>query len=318
MVDSQCPGSVITDAATYNVDWVPRPSAKLSVETKAIHETYNGSYIIPPICEGVDSHVDLELTGEYLCNNSNLEILNKDHTGKPPFQISYNIAKNSEHGGTTLLNQPSFNSIQPRTRFQLHTSDPGRIYYEVKQIGDAEYPLQTHKNSVIPRAERLLFEQEVWVRPSARFKTTNRMAYCLNDAFVPQDTPSMGGLVELEGTPPFVLDVSIKNPAASHFEIRTIELSEKLWGFDLPSYIFKAIGPHLVTIQSVQDASHCAPAPLDPLAKSIWVDVAESAAIVPYDRREHYCVGDISLFQLEGTPPWTVGYVCRSSNLTRY
>ena len=36
--------------------------------------------------------------------------------------------------------------------------------------------------------------------------------------------------------------------------------------------------------------------------------VAETAAIVPFSRREHYCVGDAIPFQLEGTPPWTVTY----------
>ena len=66
ITDSQCPGSVIADDATYSVDHVPRPSAKLSSTVKSTYESYNGSHILPPICEGVHSHVDLELTGMYL------------------------------------------------------------------------------------------------------------------------------------------------------------------------------------------------------------------------------------------------------------
>ncbi|KAJ7786467.1 hypothetical protein B0H16DRAFT_1657755 [Mycena metata] len=228
--------------------------------------------------------------------------------GGPPFQIMYNIAQNNENGGTKLLGQPTFNSIQPRTRFELRTSNPGRVYYEVKQIGDAAYPLAQHKNAVIPRSQRLLFEQQVNMRPSARFRTRSRLAYCLNDAFAVQDPLSLDGLVLFEGTPPFRLGLSIKNYATSHVESMTIETSESSWKLELQSYEFKSIGPHLVVLESVSDASSCPQAPLDPLSASIWVDVAETAAIIPVDRREHYCVGHVSQFQLEGVPPWTIGY----------
>lgn len=63
MKDSQCPGSVIAEESTYRVDWVPRPSAKLAPETEATYASHNRSHILPPICEGIDDHVDLDLTG---------------------------------------------------------------------------------------------------------------------------------------------------------------------------------------------------------------------------------------------------------------
>jgi nucleoporin POM152 len=62
-MDSQCPGSVIVDESTYRVEWVPRPSAKLAPETVATYISHNRSHILPPICEGLDDHVDLDLTG---------------------------------------------------------------------------------------------------------------------------------------------------------------------------------------------------------------------------------------------------------------
>jgi nucleoporin POM152 len=181
------------------------------------------------------------------------------------------------------------------------------MYYEVKQIGDAAYPLSKHKATIIPRSARLLFEQEVLTRPSARFKTNGRIPYCLNDPFTPRDPATQDGMIILEGTPPFQLELSVKNLAASEISTKTIEVFEKAWKIDLPSYTFKSIGPHLVTIESVQDGSHCQQAILDPVARSVWVDVAETAAIFPFDRREDFCVQDVSQFQLEGTPPWTIG-----------
>ncbi|THV07501.1 hypothetical protein K435DRAFT_959584 [Dendrothele bispora CBS 962.96] len=296
--DAQCPGYVVADASTYQVDWIPRPTARLSSQTQATYEPLNGSYILPPICAGNDGHVDLDLTG------------------RPPFQIMYNIAQDNENGGSRLLDQPVFNSIQPRTRLQLLTSNPGRIYYEVKQIGDAAYPLAKYKNTPIPRSDRLLFEQLVSMRPSARFRNRNRLSYCLNDLFTPLDTSSDGSLV-FEGTPPFLVELSIKNVATSHIEKKVFEVMDHAWKVDLPSYEFKSIGPHLVIIESVEDASGCAHAALDPVASSIWVDVAETAAIVPFDRREDYCVGDVTQFQLEGIPPWSIEYRINGKSYTQ-
>jgi nucleoporin POM152 len=244
--------------------------------------------------------------------------------GRPPFQIMYNVARDNEVGGTRIIDQPTFSSIQPRTRFQLHASEAARIYYEVKQIGDAAYPLQRHKEAIIPRSQRLLFEQQVLMRPSARFRNHNRLTYCLNDALTPHDNTA-DGLVQLSGTPPFQAHLSIKNLAASEVYHETVVLNDPTWKLNIPMYNFKSIGPHVVTIESIQDASGCEQAAPDPLFKSIWVDVAETAAIVPFDRKEHYCVGDVSRFQLEGTPPWTIGYVafygivhCSADKLSSY
>lgn len=229
--------------------------------------------------------------------------------GRPPFQIMYNVAQGTSGGGTKLLDQPTFNSIQPHTRFQLQTNSPGRLYYEVKQVGDAAYPLAGHKAQVIPTAQRLLFEQQVSIRPTAAFKTRNRMAYCLNEHFLPLDNLSPDGVVLFEGTPPFTLTMTIKNLMSSDTETVTVQTNDYSWKLTLPNYEFSAVGPHHVIIQSVSDASSCDHAALDPLATSVWVDVAETAAIVPFDRRDDFCVGDVALFQLEGVPPWSVGYV---------
>lgn len=229
--------------------------------------------------------------------------------GRAPFQLMYNVARNSETGGTRILDQPIISSIQPRIRIQLLTSQTGRIYYEVKQVGDANYPLAQNKHHVIPRRDRLLFEQEVLGRPSAQFKRNARLTHCLRDTFTPGDGFSMDDMVILEGKPPFHLELSVKSLAASEVHRQTVEIWDTQWRVNLPNYMFTSIGPHLVTIESVRDASSCDPASADPLNSFIWVDVAESAAIVPFDRREHFCVGEVTQFQLEGIPPWTIGYV---------
>jgi len=122
------------------------------------------------------------------------------------------------------------------------------------------------------------------------------------------DSSSQDGLVGLEGSPPFYLVLSIKNIAASQVDRRMIQVPTNNWRLDLLSYTFSTIGPHLVSIETVTDSSGCEQAALDPLHRSIWVDVAETAAIIPIEKGEDICVGDVTQFQLEGIPPWTITY----------
>lgn len=298
--DLQCPGAVVPGENTYEVDWVPRPSARLDLQMLAVYEPYNRSHILPSICQGHDDYVDLELSG------------------RPPFQIMYNVATNAESGGGTIvLDQLTIGSIQRHTRFQLHTSTPGRTYYEVKQIGDAAYPLHKDGRTLIPRSERLLFEQEILRKPSAKFKTDNRLSYCLNDVLGPKDPASPDGTILLDGTPPFQLKLSIKNLAANKVRVENIEVNDRIWRLNLPSYYFTSVGPYQVTIDSVLDSSRCEQATVDPLRRSIWIDVAETAAIIPLEKKKDFCVGDIIQFELEGTPPWTIGYRINGKSYTR-
>ncbi|KAI6135562.1 hypothetical protein EV401DRAFT_2052400 [Pisolithus croceorrhizus] len=283
--DIQCPGIVIPGDNTYEVDWVPRPSARLDLQMPAVYEPYNRSHILPAICQGHDDYVDLELS--------------------------------ESGGGTIVLDQLTISSIQHRTRFQLHTSTPGRKYYEVKQIGDAAYPLHKDARTLIPRSERLLFEQEIFRKPSAKFNTDNRLSYCLNDVLGPKDPASPDGTILLDGTPPFQLQLSIKNLAANKVRVEHIEVNDRIWRLNLPSYYFTSVGPYQVTIDSVLDSSRCEQATVDPLHRSIWIDVAETAAIIPLEKKKDFCVGDIIQFELEGTPPWTIGYRINGKSYTR-
>jgi len=87
-----------------------------------------------------------------------------------------------------------------------------------------------------------------------------------------------------------------------------VTVHDATWRLDIPEYSFKSVGQHRVSIESIRDASRCEQRLPDSHDRSIWVDVAESAAIIPFDRREYFCVGEVAQFQLEGIPPWTIGY----------
>ncbi|KAF8527547.1 hypothetical protein BU17DRAFT_73948 [Hysterangium stoloniferum] len=287
--DAYCPGSVISGEHTFLVDWVPKPTVQLANTTTVVYVPVNGTYVRPGVCEGTDDHVDLMFHGT------------------PPFQINYNVARDFDDGGMKLTDQPTFSSIQPSGRFQLQTSKAGRVYYEVQAIGDASYPIQKHANN-LPLSKRLRFEQQIFPRPAAYFKRSNRISFCLNDPFVPRDEYPMDGTIMLHGIPPFTLELSIKNLASSEIYKEVIETSLYEWTVDMPHYNFRTVGPHVITIDSVRDASNCPESDTEMGRRSQWIDVAETAVIVPFDRREDYCVGEALQFQLEGSPPWRVQY----------
>ena len=142
------------------------------------------------------------------------------------------------------------------------------------------------------------------------------MSYCVNDALTAQNFASDDGLVLLEGTPPFTLTLDVGKLGTLDRETVVVTVNEYAWKLSLPDYHFKSVGTHRVSIQSIADASGCAHVPLDPFQTSLSIDVAETAAIVPFDKREDLCVGDITQFQLEGIPPWNIESVSLFAFLT--
>ena len=179
--------------------------------------------------------------------------------------------------------------------------------YEVTSVGDARYSVKDERDSKEPHPR---WEQQVLARPAAYFKTAARLSYCLNDAFVPRPESHLSndGVVVFEGKAPFVVSFSIHNLASSDTRQEIKEFTSNEWHLSFPEYTFSTVGSYLITINSVRDASSCEEIVDETAQRSIWVDVAETAMIVPYERRTDVCVGDLLQFQLEGMAPWTITY----------
>ncbi|KAG8897050.1 hypothetical protein FRB99_008481 [Tulasnella sp. 403] len=218
-------------------------------------------------------------------------------SGQPPYQIMY--SHSLEYGADE---QATFNSVQPTARLQMKTANAGRHSYRIVGVGDASYP-------ALRNAHKRYLEQTVLSRPSASFRSTERLSYCVGDSFKPLADHGNHGLVDLKGQPPFTLELSVKNMATGEYAEESVTVNAHEWTVELPSHTFKSIGSSLVTIESIKDSSPCPEVNSQPARRSIYVDVAETAAIVPFERKVDYCVGEPISFQLEGTPPWTVNYV---------
>ncbi len=148
--------------------------------------------------------------------------------------------------------------------------------------------------------------QDVLARPSIYFRSSGTGSFCLNHKFVPEAAHGDDAILVLHGQTPFKVRLAIKNLATSSIITETVQVSLHEWKLELPDYTFKTVGPHIITIESFEDASQCQPSPVELGSQSFRVDVAETAAIVPFERREDLCVGDVLHFQLEGKAPWKI------------
>jgi nucleoporin POM152 len=169
-------------------------------------------------------------------------------------------------------------------------------------MGDALYPLAV-TNAAFKTSKsisELSFRQEVLPRPRAYFKTTDHLTYCLHDKFRAEDLGAHSGVIQLLGRSPFYLDLSLHNLATGETKRDRIQLLQNEWRVELPDYRFETVGSYMLVIDSVKDASSCEQEENVLGTNSLFIDVAESAAIVPFERREEYCVGEILRFQLEG------------------
>jgi nucleoporin POM152 len=224
-------------------------------------------------------------------------MLNHFPTGRPPFQVTYTHTNPKHYSEESL-----FTSLKNLTRLAMRTTEPGNHVYALQHLGDATYNAGIKLDTRRTRGLRL--EQTVLTRPAARFKSTARISRCLNTDLNLSHDP--GAVLVLSGTPPFTLSIAVRNLAEGETHHAQIITHDREWAVNIPDYLFRTIGPHVVAIEKVRDASKC-----DELSgageRSLWIDVAETAAIIPLERRVDYCVGDVLNFQLEGTAPWQVG-----------
>lgn len=128
----------------------------------------------------------------------------------------------------------------------------------------------------------------------------------MNEHLVPRSGRYDDPTVLLTGKPPFKLALNIKNVATSESRAVVVDVNTHEWKVDVPTYVLQTVGPHLINIESFEDSSPCPPSNVDYERRTFRIDVAETAAIVPFDRREDWCVGDVLQFQLEGNAPWRV------------
>jgi len=114
----------------------------------------------------------------------------------------------------------------------------------------------------------------------------------------------------LTGNAPFDLELNIRtvtSPSPVVKWIRGIKTNE--WKLSVPDFEFEFVGTYVVSIASVRDSTGCDEEVLGEEGRSVLVEVAETASVIPVSISTDVCVGSRLEFLLQGSAPWTLTYV---------
>ncbi|KAI3617591.1 hypothetical protein CBS9595_003500 [Malassezia furfur] len=281
--DAHCDGDVLEPQHTFEVAVRPRPRAAFA--PAAGHLAANGSALRAPVCVGVADAAPLALHGY------------------APVSVRY-----LHQAPQRAREAHTFATSETTPPLPLRTDVAGWHTYEITDVGDALYA--SAGISAGAGAQRL--EQMVYPRAHARFASTKvRTAFCVGDTL-------QGALprVELAGTPPFTLRMTLRPDAASavpahdaraaYTFTRRIDDTHYTPQLDAEAFVFGASGTWTLALDEVRDATGCAASLADQPA--LRLDVVETAGIAPASTRTDYCVGEQIDYVLQGMPPWTVHY----------
>lgn len=228
-------------------------------------------------------------------------------TGKPPFTASYTLSKSSHHAEPLPR---THQAIQSHSDLELFTGEPGHHTYMFTGIGDSLYTTPEPAGLVVPsqgRAGVVRLEQDVFPIPSASFRHGSKSGFCVRDNLVSRNVDDL--IVELDGQPPFEIDLEVREEGhrtSEKFTISDIDAHE--WAVSLP-FAFNTPSAHSVAITRVSDAHGCGRT-IDRAVPGalVAVLVAEIASITPVLPQMDHCVGDFLEYELQGSPPFTVTY----------
>lgn len=149
----------------------------------------------------------------------------------------------------------------------------------------------------------LILEQKVNRKPSAHFvKPGQSYNYCKSDLAGDDVIP-----IELEGVPPFNLEVDIKHQSSSRPEtVKVANIETNHYDFRIPHRVL-SLGNHQVSVRKIRDAHGCQQK-TEYGAPHVQVKVYDVPTIHPLESRTDYCVGERIAYSLSGTAPFGIHY----------
>lgn len=214
--------------------------------------------------------------------------------GHPPFRFKYQHIRVDTDGETRspILTQRNAPHEAPIRLSGL----PGEHRYDILSVADQLYDFPNDRHAKQPE---FTISQTVNSRPSARFHREAQLHYCVSDTFERHKGQSR---VRFEGKPPFTIEYEIGRGGRHRGQVYSRSgIKSHDWYIEEPRYTFRDVGPHIVKILSMSDASGCQwNPPEDQDALYLSVNVVETASIVPESDQQDYCVGDSLEFRLQG------------------
>lgn len=272
--DASCPGSIDQSANIFNVSWIPRPSIA-SMDGVELKSTY--VYTKPEVCEGDEDGLEVKFAGT------------------PPYTVKYE--QRNIKAGPNALGVKAFTAPLNSALIQMDTSKPGDCSYKFTELGDNLYGHDGRKYTP------LVVNQKVNPRPFARFASPGHIyGFCKEESSGEEVIP-----INLEGVPPFFLEISVKHHSSSKAEIVSIpNINSNKHNLPIPRR-YLDLGQHVVSIHKVRDARGCQRT-IENDTSSVRVAVSDVPTIIPLESQVDYCVGERISYSLSGQAPFEVFY----------
>lgn len=274
--DAACPGAVDIKHDHFDVTWIPRPTLQIANHAHLLEK--DDTLSREPVCEGDQDSMEILLAGN------------------PPYQIKYEIRTMPERGSVSIGTKKEMSGSSVLS-IRMETTKAGKCEYKFMELGDQSYN-HDHK-----RFKPLLVQQTVYGRPSATFLNAGKTySYCREDEAGDELVP-----VDLVGTPPFSLEVGIRQHTTAKPEIVNVpHIEGTRYNFLIPHRVL-ALGMHTLSIRKVRDANGCERV-TEFDSPTVRVNVVDMPSIAAAEKTEDYCVGDRISYTLSGTPPFHVFY----------
>ncbi|SGY16728.1 BQ5605_C012g06967 [Microbotryum silenes-dioicae] len=284
--DSYCPGDV--SETDWSVSMIERPSLQIVEGLKGNTLVKNGSIIRRGVCENVVDSTSIRFKG------------------KAPYKGAYTLTK----GGHASEKLPrTLASIQSTADLTLFTGAAGHHTYTFTGVGDSVYSNPSERGLVAPTGGRsgvVRIEQDVWPLPSTKFTHGPKQGFCVKDKIESRGSDDL--ILHLEGTPPFNIEIEVKDEGHRHTKEFAIDrINSHDWPVSVPFRI-DSPSPHTITVRRVVDAHGCERMLPGLADASVTLSVAEIASITPVLPTIDACVGETLDYIVQGAPPFTVKY----------
>jgi nucleoporin POM152 len=220
-----------------------------------------------------------------------------DFSGKAPWKVVYQHAINGR--------QSRMHSIEVETSFlkiSVDTSTPMTHTFDMRSISDGNYqqPMQVDENVIVQQVLRI---------PSVKFlDPPERVLHCVS-----RDSRGFELNLLIDGVPPFniVIEEKYDNIPNNSIE-KTIDAADMKKTDNGYLYILKTnpqvlMGRYDYRIVSILDKTGCEASFEAGENLVSTIEVADQAKITA-STPSILCIGDLASFDLQGTPPFTVGY----------
>lgn len=281
--DQTCNGIVEEKGNTFTVKYLPKPSFYIQNNRK-IDNISKTTFKKSDICQFEEGIVDLSLIGS------------------PPFTLKYDLKSPS---GEILSDV-----IQVATTYvslKFPSEEAGEYTMIVKGLADSNYN-ENDLAKIGHKASLMTITQNIHPAPLVEFADSCKTLKTCISNIGEQKLLDPIKLKTIHGNAPFSITINVYHESTSRIDQFVID---EVNGTLLPSkeiYNDLKMGNHEIRIVKIVDGNGCVNEDSSLGDNHVFISVMDAPKIHLLDPSSHYCVGDYVSYQLNGVPPYNIGY----------